>query len=252
MLSCLLHYMQLHEQTLHYFRFFLAKPEKGLIPFKKQGKAPKEVGSNMSRDTDQASSGNSPLTRVTLIQRLRVQQDERSWQEFVTHYRGYIQRLAKRMGLNHHDSEEVVQNVCLKSWQALPTFAYDPGKGRFRGWLWQVTANEVRMLWRSRRRDPTIAVDAEEMAAHPDPSQRPEEVWAEQEWRAHITQVAWNNVRGEFEERTQRVFELLAQGRSAQSVAEEVGLAVSSIWVYRKRVQDRLRKEITRLNDVLD
>lgn len=206
-----------------------------------------------TRSAHPAAGGDSPVTRVTLIQRLRVQQDERSWQEFVAHYQGYIHRLARRMGLNHHDAEEIVQNVCLKAWQALPTFAYDPGKGRFRGWLWQVTANETRMLWRTRRRDPAIPVDAEELANEtPDPAGRPEAAWAEQEWRAHVTTVAWQHVSGEFEERTRRVFELLSQGRTAQAVAEEVGLAVASVWVYRKRVQDRLRTEIVRLNDVLD
>ena len=200
-----------------------------------------------------ATGGDSPVTRVTLIQRLRVQQDERSWREFVAHYQGYIHRIARRMGLNHHDAEEVVQNVCLKAWQALPTFAYDPGKGRFRGWLWQVTANETHMLWRARRREPAVPADSEERVAElPDPAGSPEAAWAEQEWRAHVTSVAWQNVSGEFEERTRRVFELLSQGRTAPSVAEELGLAVASVWVYRKRVQDRLRTEIVRLNDILD
>ena len=165
----------------------------------------------------------SPVTRVTLIQRLRVQQDAKSWQEFVTHYEGYIHRLARHMGLSHHDAQEVVQNVCLKAWQALPTFSYDPGKGRFRGWLWQVTANEVRMLWRNRRREVPLPEGGEALAdAQANPEERPEESWAEEEWRAHVLHIAWEKVSAEVEERTRQVFERLSKGQSPQAVATEL------------------------------
>lgn len=198
-------------------------------------------------------ANDSPLTRVTLIQRLRVQQDARSWQEFVAHYQGYIHRLARRMGVSHHDAEETVQNVCLQAWQALPTFTYDPGKGRFRGWLWQVTANEVRMLWRSRRHEaPLPAGGADAVRDLPDPTGSAAETWAEEEWRAHVTAVAWKNISADIEERTRQVFERLSKGATTEEVATSLGLATSSIYVYKKRVQEKLRNEIRRLNEVLD
>ncbi|MEI6210464.1 MAG: sigma-70 family RNA polymerase sigma factor [bacterium] len=195
----------------------------------------------------------SPLTRITLIQRLRVQQDAHSWQEFVSHYQGYIHRLARRMGLNHHDAEETVQDVCLKAWKALPTFSYDPGKGRFRGWLWQVTANEVRGRWRNRQREvPLVQTEEDDINRLPDPTETEAEKWAEEEWRAHVAGVAWRNVCNEFEERTRQVFEKLSKGTTPETVATELGLASSSVYVYKKRVQDRLKQEIRRLNEVLD
>ena len=171
----------------------------------------------------------------------------------MSYYQGYLSRLARRMGLNHHDAEEIVQDVCLKAWKALPTFAYDPGRGRFRGWLWQVTANEVHARWRSRRREaPLTAGGADGMNDLPDPADPVVEKWAEEEWREHVTTVAWRNVGGEFEERTRQVFERLSKGATPESVATELGLATSSVYVYKKRVQDRLRQEIRRLNDLLD
>ncbi|MFZ4396238.1 MAG: RNA polymerase sigma factor [Kiritimatiellia bacterium] len=195
----------------------------------------------------------SPLTRITLIQRLRVQQDAHSWQEFVSHYQGYIHRLARRMGLSHHDAEETVQDVCLKAWKALPTFSYDPGKGRFRGWLWQVTANEVRGRWRNRQREvPLVQTEEDAINRLPDPTETEAEKWAEEEWRAHVAGVAWHNVCNEFEERTRQVFEKLSKGTTPETVATELGLASSSVYVYKKRVQDRLKQEIRRLNEVLD
>jgi len=192
-------------------------------------------------------------TRMTLIQRLRVQQDEQAWREFAAHYQGYMQRIARRMGMTHHDAEEVVQNVCLKAWKALPTFAYDPERGRFRGWLWQVTANEVRMFWRSRRHEvPLEAAEDGDLADKLDPATPPLEAWAEEEWRAHVTSVAWQRVSGEFEERMRQVFERLSKGEEPRAVAASLGLAPDTIRVYRKRLQDRLRSEIERLNELLD
>ena len=199
------------------------------------------------------TADDAPRTRVTLIQRLRAQQDERAWQEFVVHYQGYIHRLARRMGVSHHDAEETVQDVCLKAWKALPTFSYDPGKGRFRGWLWQVTANEVRALWRSRRREAPLAVNEAGAAADiPDPAISATERAAEEEWMAHVAAVAWRNVSGEFEERTRQAFERLSKGEAPEAVAAALGLAPASVYVYKKRVQDRLRQEVRRLNDLLD
>ena len=198
-------------------------------------------------------ANDSPLTRVTLIQRLRVQQDAHSWQEFMTHYQGYIHRLARRMGVNHHDAEETVQDVCLNAWKALPTFDYDPGKGRFRGWLWQVTANQVRARWRNRRREVPLNQEEEDSVNNiPDPTTPAAEKWAEEEWRAHVAAVAWHNVSGEFEERTRQVFDRLSKGTTPTAVAAELGLAPASVYVYKKRLQDRLREEIQRLNEVLD
>jgi len=209
----------------------------------------------MHNDTNVASKpvSDAPLTRVTLIQRLRVQQDAQSWQEFVTHYQGYIHRLARRMGVNHHDAEETVQDVCLNAWKALPTFAYDPARGRFRGWLWQVTANQVRARWRSRKREVALAQDENgSLDDIPDPAEPATAKWAEEEWRAHVAAVAWRNVSGEFEARTRQAFEQLSKGVTPAVVAAELGLAPSSIYVYKKRIQDRLRQEIRRLNEVLD
>ena len=199
------------------------------------------------------SISDAPLTRVTLIQRLRVQQDAQSWQEFVTHYQGYIHRLARRMGVNHHDAEETVQDVCLNAWKALPEFAYDPAKGRFRGWLWQVTANQVRARWRNRKREvPLVQGEDDSLYNIPDPTEPATAKWAEDEWRAHIAAIAWRNVSGEFEERTRQVFEKLSKGAAPETVATELGLAPSSVYVYKKRIQGRLRQEIQRLNEVLD
>ena len=67
-------------------------------------------------------------TRQTLLQRLKNQQDDRSWEEFVFYYQRYIYAIISNMNLPHHDCEDLVQAVLLKAWKILPGFQYDPGK----------------------------------------------------------------------------------------------------------------------------
>ena len=91
-------------------------------------------------------------TRETLLHRIKNQRDEKSWEDFVHHYSGYIYNIVRRMNLNHHDAEEIVQTVNLKIWSKIQDFDYDSTKGRFRGWLCTVASNEAKMFLRKKKR----------------------------------------------------------------------------------------------------
>ncbi len=195
------------------------------------------------------------LTRETLLHRVRRQYDEESWKEFVYYYRGYVYNIASRMGLNHHDAEEVVQDVMLKLWKRLPEFQYDSTKGRFRGWLCRVTANRVKLLWRQKSRDLDLltAGEKEEMARYLQEIQTtPNQELAEKEWRSYILTLAWSRVRKEFGTNERLAFEMLSKGAGVDEVSKVLGIATSSVYVYKKRVADRLKQEIPRLNRELD
>ena len=75
---------------------------------------------------------------------------------------------------------------------------------------------------------------------------------AEREWVSYVTTLAWERMQDNFDEKTKKAFELLSKGRPAAEVAEELGISTSSAYVYKKRVQDRLREEIMKLNAELD
>ena len=195
------------------------------------------------------------MTRETLLNRARRQHDEESWKEFVHYYRGYVYTIASRMGLSHHDAEEVGQDVMLKLWKKLPEFQYDSSKGRFRGWLCTVTANRVKLLWQHRSRDLNrlTSGEREEMTRYlheirPTPNQE----LADQEWVTYILGMAWNRVKGEFGEKEREAFWMLSKGSEVDEVSRKLGIASSSVYVYKKRVTDRLKQEVARLNRELD
>jgi len=195
------------------------------------------------------------LTRATLLQRVRDRHDQESWSEFIKYYQRYVHSIIRRMGLNHHDAEEVGQAVMVKLWDKLPEFEYDPTKGRFRGWLCRVTGNEVKMFHRQKMRAAKALAgkrkaDLETYLSRVHVSDI--DALAEEEWAAYITSLAWNNIQGRFDGKTKETFERVSKGESAEEVGSSLGLAPSSVYVYKKRVEDCLCAEIMRLNRELD
>jgi RNA polymerase sigma factor (sigma-70 family) len=200
-------------------------------------------------------SSDAWVTRETLIKRVRRQRDQQAWEEFVYYYRGYVYGIARRMGLEHHDAEEIVQTVMVKLWKTLPDFEYDERKGRFRGWLCTVTGNEVKMLLRSRatkleKLTPDKQHEVREYLhrVQPEPSQ----ALADQEWVRYITTLAWQRIGDAFTDKERTAFERMSKGDDVEAVARALELTTSSVYVYKKRVYDRLRAEIVRLNNELD
>lgn len=195
------------------------------------------------------------VTRRTLLMRVKDKGDQDAWSEFAFYYRKYIYNLVRRMGLSHHDAEEVVQTVLVKAWGALPTFDYKPEKGRFRGWLCKVSGNEAKNHLRAlgRRMEPleTLDWDSEEQSAE-NATIRPEiERFAESEWERYLPELAWKTVSKEFEPQVLKCFQLFAEGIDVKEIARRTGVAESSVYVYKKRVQDRLTKEVARLQKEL-
>jgi RNA polymerase sigma factor (sigma-70 family) len=181
-------------------------------------------------------------TRITLVEKLRDRKDEAAWEEFARHYRSFIQMVAQRMGQSHHDAEETAQEVLLRLWEKLPAFSYDPERGSFRGFITVITGNKVRDAVRRTR--PSC-----ELRTENEGSVSPEIVRiAEEEWKKHIAQLAWDAIKDSFEERTRQVFLALSSGGEPDQVAHELGLTTNAVYVYKKRVVDRLCAEIRRLD----
>ena len=195
------------------------------------------------------------VTRETLLVRVRHQHDEAAWQEFVHYYRGFVFNIARSMGLSHHDAEEVVQTVMVQLWKKLPEFEYDSRKGRFRGWLCTVTANVVKTMIqrKSRDLDRLTPGEQEELASYlHEIKATPNDELAEQEWMGYIITLAWNKVQEELGANEKAAFEMVSQGVAVEEVSQRLGIATSSVYVYKKRVTDRLKLEVARLNEVLD
>ncbi len=189
-------------------------------------------------------------TRFTLLQKIKNCQDDQSWEEFVNYYQGYIYAVVLNMNINYHDTQDLVQAVLLKAWKNLPSFEYDPGKGRFRGWLTTVTKNTVKRFLQKKARqlDSCEAEKKAELQQYLEEVSIPDiEDIAQKEWEAYISKMAWENISSDLAETVQLVFERLMNGEKPKDIAEDLGFAENTVHVYKKRVQKRMCKEILRL-----
>lgn len=192
-------------------------------------------------------------TRESLLMRIKDPTDERSWEDFDHYYRPFIYNLVRSMKIQHHDAEEIVQTVLVKSWNKLPEFEYDRNKGRFRGWLCQVSGNAVRDFIRKRRGPESKIAHVYDSESMLESSSLPEiEKKAEREWRRYLSEIAWKNIEKKFKPHVARVFLMAVEGIAPDTIVEELGIAKSSVYVYKSRVQKELRAEIVRLNRILE
>ena len=55
-------------------------------------------------------------TRVTLFEKIKNQQDDASWEEFVRFYERFIYSIARKNTLSPEESQDLTQQVLLKLW----------------------------------------------------------------------------------------------------------------------------------------
>jgi RNA polymerase sigma-70 factor (ECF subfamily) len=184
----------------------------------------------------------SPVTRPSLLARLRDRRDSSAWDQFVDIYAPLVFAYGRRHRLQDADASDLVQEVLRAVAAASGGFTYDPARGSFRGWLLTVTRNELRRLVRRGSRQPAGAGGTDallRMAEHPD-----DDTW-ERCHRERLFSWAAGRVRGTFRAATWDAFwKTAVENRPAEAVARELGLSVGAVYIARSRVLARIRSEI--------
>ncbi len=188
-------------------------------------------------------------TRITLLQKVKDQQDDQSWAEFTSFYQPYIYAIISNMSLPHHDCQDMVQTVLLKAWKKLPTFEYNPGKGKFRGWIATVTKNSVRDFYdKQNRRKDRVTHDGEPATQAVDMVSLPEvDDIAIREWQNYMSRLAWTNVEGSLAPKVKESFLMIVRGCNVREIADTLEIAENTVYQYKSRVQKLLHKEVVRL-----
>ena len=192
-------------------------------------------------------------TRPTLIEKIQNKYDENSWEDFVFYYQRYIYAVIRNMNIAHHDIEDLAQASLLKVWKNLPKFQYDPNRGKFRSWLCRIIKNTVIDFIRSsQKKADGIKGAADEQDELSSISLPDIEEIAEREWKNYISNMAWDNIKDSFTGKAAKCFLLLSAGKTAEEAGEELGVERNTVYVYKKRVQQKLCREINRLNSELE
>ncbi len=185
-------------------------------------------------------------TRASLLLRIRDPRDRIAWGEFVELYAPLVHAYGMKHGLQDADAADLAQEVLRRVARSAGNFEYDPARGKFRGWLFTVTRNELSKLV---VRNAKKAKGSGDTQVHEVLAQQPERAPDEQEWDREYqwTVFHWaaERVRQEFREATWQAFWLTAvSGREAADVARELNVSVGAVYIARSRVTARIRQEI--------
>jgi RNA polymerase sigma factor (sigma-70 family) len=185
-------------------------------------------------------------TRVTLLQRLNQDPaDQISWAEFVRLYSPAIRGWLMHWGLQEADSQDVAQNVLLRLTAKLPQFKYDPSKS-FRGWLKTLTHHAwhdfvTEAGYRTRGSGDTSILDQlQSVEAREDLAARVEATFDKE-----LLQMALLRAKERVADTTWQAFKLSAlDGVAPQTVADQLGVRVSQVYLAKHRVQKLVQEEI--------
>lgn len=177
-------------------------------------------------------------THITLLHRLAEGSDAAAWRDFCARYEALIRRVAHLHGLGRADGDDVLQDVLLAMAKALPSFEYDPAKGRFRSYLKTVT---LRTIYRRLRQNPRAMPLQSSGDAAPEADEAgAERIW-EAEWRQHHLRLALSAMRAELSERDMAVFEdCVYSTKETNDIAAEHQTSAANVYQIKSRGLRRL------------
>jgi RNA polymerase sigma-70 factor (ECF subfamily) len=183
-------------------------------------------------------------TRGSLLIQLQDPNDQAAWVEFDNRYRPMITGWCRRWF--PRETEDMVQEVFILLSKRLREFHYEPGVGRFRGYLKTVTN---RLMADLKEKAHPVLVEGEYLLEEEEARRDLSERLATQ-YDLELLEVAKERVRDRVEERTFRAYvETAERGRKPVDVARELGMRVGSVYQARYSVLNELRQEIARLEN---
>ena len=190
----------------------------------------------------------APITRPSLLIRIRDARDAEAWQQFVGLYAPVIYGYLRKRGLQDADAD-LTQDALRTVAVSAGRLDYDPQRGKFRGWLFTLVHRKLLDFLASKGRrlqgtgDTGVHI---RLAEEPAPPAGEESLWNE-EYERQLLARAIDQVRGDFHEQTWQAFWLTAmEGKKAKEAAEQLGLSVTAVYMAKSRVTTELKKLVRR------
>jgi RNA polymerase sigma-70 factor (ECF subfamily) len=195
----------------------------------------------------------APLTRASLLVRIRDSRDQEAWQQFVQLYAPVVYGFARKRGLQDADAADVMQDVLRRVAGAAARLDYDPARGTFRGWLYTVARNRIFNFLEANRHNPGRGSGDSGARAQLEAVAGSEwelaQAWDE-EYERNLADLAMQQVQGEVQPATWQAFWLTAvEGKSAREAGATLGMSAGAVYVARSRVLARLKEEVDRLKE---
>lgn len=191
----------------------------------------------------------APLTRPSLLVRIRDAGDAEAWHRFVELYAPVIHGFYRKRGLQDADAADLTQAVLQTVAVTAGRLNYDPARGSFRSWLFTIARNEQYDFMGRRRRHLGVGGDGSlDELIDSVPAREEEAAQWEREYQLRIYAWAAERVRRCVDHTTWEAFRLTAvEGRSGVEVADALGMSVGAVYVAKSRVLARLRHEVEQI-----
>ena len=194
-------------------------------------------------------------TRQSLLSRLQEWGDQESWQDFFNTYWRLIYEVALKARLSDTEAQEVVQETVISVAKEMPSFRYDPARGRFKGWLLQITRRRIADLVRKRMQAagasgqaPVEMVGAEHLESLADPAGCDLEAIWDEEWERHLFKTAVENIKKQVKPEHYQLFDLyVVQKWPVSKITATLGVNAGKVYLAKHRVGSLLKKEIRSL-----
>ena len=190
----------------------------------------------------------SSSTSSSLLEAVR-RRDADAWRRLARLYTPLVYRWARQCGLQTSDAADIAQEVFLAVATHVADFSKQAATSSFRGWLWTITRNQIRLFYRQRKGRPQATGGTEArraLDAQPDLLEHDDEPAGAGESQA-LVRRALELIRQDFQEQTWQAFLRLAiNGQSAAEIAADLGMTPAAVRQAKYRVLCRLHDELAR------
>lgn len=214
---------------------------------------PKVADILRSRSVYVASTDSIFATRTTtkLLDALRDLSNEPVWSHINARFRPVIAGLARRLGLNESDADEVAQQTLSEFVRAYREGRYDREKGRLSSWILGIAHHTTLRMIRAGRH--TGGSNPALLSEIPDePGLRT--IWADERDRAILERaISMLREESELDERTFLAFELVAiRGVPAHEVGNQCRMTTDQVYVAKSRVTKKLKSLVEELTSAFE
>jgi RNA polymerase sigma factor (sigma-70 family) len=194
-------------------------------------------------------------TRQSLLSRLRDLGDQESWNDFFQSYWRLIYEVALKAGLSDVEAQEVVQETVISVAKQMPGFRYDVARGKFKGWLLQITRRRIADRVRKQMQDsgasgghPVETLRIEKMESVLDPAGSELEAIWEEEWEKHLFNAAVTNIKKQVKPEHYQLFDLyVVQQWPVLKITQTLGVNAGQVYLAKHRVSRLMKEEIGKL-----
>ena len=191
-----------------------------------------------------------PVTRSSLLVRLRDTHDQKAWQQFVGLYAPVVYGYARKRGLQDADAGDLTQEVLRGAAAAHERLDAIAQQGSFHQWLFTVAHHKLHDFLARQHRQAQGSGNSEVhrlLDQQPQPNEDTA-LW-EQEYQQQLFAWAAQQIESHFQASTWQAFwQTAVEGKSGKEVAQALGMTVAAVYLAKSRVLARLREQIQELD----